>query len=314
MIKDNFKLFVKELIGKTINVSNITKNIIRDKFYIFCYHEVTDNPSIFQKKNKLFVSKNVFKKQINFLNQLFTIIDPDKLKFARNNENSALITFDDGYYNSFNEALNFLNKLEIKPLFFLNMSSIKDLVPLLPASIEYLKSNNNKFNNYIKKYKINEPVSLHIKPSQFINFENFIKLNNNQINIYQGKMVSFDFLKKKQKNNTFFIADHLYEHYNCLALNKNELTRLTKKNYEILKKFKNYINFFSFPNGVPNICFNKSNVYLIKKLKYKKAFSSGNSANLSSKKFLLDRINLNNDDDTLNKILLKIYRSTKIYK
>ena len=42
---------------------------------------------------------------------------------------------------------------------------------------------------------------------------------------------------------------------------------------------------------------------------YKKAFSSGNSVNNNSKKFLLDRINLNDEDNTYNKFLFKIFQS-----
>ncbi len=311
MITIKLKLLIKELIGKTINISNTTKNFTADKFYIFSFHEVTDNPSVFQKKNKLFVTKKVFKNQIKFIKRLFKIINPEELASNKNVKNSALITFDDGYFNSFNYALNILKKSKIVPIFFLNMSTIKNKIPLLPASIEYLELYYEKFNYFIEKYKLPKPISLNIKPSQFYTLNNYISYKKNKINHYQGKMIGFDYLKKKHQHKEFYIADHLYEHYNCLVLNNLELNNFAYKNKKILKKFNNYINIFSFPNGVPNICFNKKNVSWIKKLNYDKAFSNSNTANINSKKFLLDRISLTNDDDTFNKFLFKISRASK---
>lgn len=311
MINNNFKLLIKELIGKVINISGISNLITKDKFFVFCYHEITDNPSDFQKKNKLYVSKKNFKKQISFVKKLFNMIDPKDLNLDIKFKNSALITFDDGYKGSFNYGLNYLRKSKIIPIFFLNMSAIKKDVPLLPASLEFMDMNFDKYATYIKKFKISQPVSLNIKPTQFNFFEKYIKSNKKKINKYQGKMVNIENLKKEQFKNKFFISDHLYEHFNCLALTKKELIKLSKKNIRILKKFNNFLNFFSFPNGVSKICFNKKNVSWIKNLNYNKAFSSSNFANITNEKFLIDRINLNNDDDTYNKFMFKIFQSQR---
>ena len=122
-------------------------------------------------------------------------------------------------------------------------------------------------------------------------------------------MINLSYLKSIHNNKKFYIADHLYEHYNCVVLKKNELNNLIDKNNKILKKFNNFIKVFSFPNGVPKTCFNKENVNWIKKLNYKKVFSNANKANFNSKKFLLDRISLNDDDDTFNKFLFKILKA-----
>ena len=92
MLNNNFKIFLKEIIGKTISVSNLSNRITKNKFYIFCYHEVTDKPSPFQKRNKLFVSKKVFIKQIGFIKKLFKIIHPHELQSSLNLQNKALIT------------------------------------------------------------------------------------------------------------------------------------------------------------------------------------------------------------------------------
>ena len=309
MITNKLKLLIKELIGKTINITHTNKTLAANKFFIFSFHEITDSPSVFQKKNQLFVTKNVFKNQISFIKRLFKIINPQELILRENLKNSALITFDDGYFNSFNYALNILKKSKVVPIYFLNMSAIKSQIPLLPASIEYLELYYKNFNYFIEKYKLSKPISLSVKPSQFYKLNNYIESQKNKINHYQGKMINYDYLKTKQQNRDFYIADHLYEHYNCLILDKTEFNNLANKNKKILKEFNNYINIFSFPNGVPNICFNKKNVNWIKNLNYNKVFANSNTANSNSKKFLLDRISLTNDDDTFNKFLFKIFKA-----
>jgi len=311
MINADYKLFVKELIGKTINFQKIINNLTKDRLFIFCFHEITNKPSKFQEKNKLFVTEKNFKKQIGFIKKIFKIIKPSQLETKKKISSSALISFDDGYINSFIFGLKFLSAKKIVPIYFLNMSAIKFGIPLLPASIEFLEENFDKFDVFIRKNKLTKPVSLSINPKKFQKLNNFLKANYKKINNYQGKMIGYDQLKKYILKNSFFLGDHLYEHYNCKALNKKELYNLVKQNQKILKKFKNNLNYFSYPNGVYQKCFNKRNIEWLKNIKIKKTFGCSNSSNLNSGNFVLDRIGLNNDDNTFNKFLYKLLISKK---
>ena len=311
MIPDNYKIAVKELIGKSVNYQSSIKKLTKNRFFIFCFHEITNTPSKFQKKNKLFVTKDNFVKQIRFISKILKIINPKELLHNSNITQAALISFDDGYAGSFNFALKFLVKEKIIPIYFLNMSTIHLGIPLLPASLEYLEKNYEEYENFLEKNKIKKPFHLSIKPLQFQKLNDNFKLHSRKINAYQGKMVNTKFLQKNQNNKTFFIADHLYEHYNCLALNKIEVKNYSNKSLKLFKHFKNHINFFSFFNGVPNLCFNKKNIKWLKDLNYKKSFACGNTSNKNKNDFLQDRISLNNDDDNFNKFLYKILISIK---
>ena len=50
MMANKLKLLIKELINKTINISNTTKNLTVEKFYIFSLHEITDKIDVFLNK------------------------------------------------------------------------------------------------------------------------------------------------------------------------------------------------------------------------------------------------------------------------
>ena len=172
-------------------------------------------------------------------------------------------------------------KKKIVPIYFLNMSAIKYKIPLLPASIEYLEQNFQSFDKFVKKNNLSKPISLSINTRKFQKFKSYINKNSKKINKYQGKMVDYKKLKQLEIKKDFYIADHLYEHFNCKILDKNEFYKLTKRNQTILKKFKNNLKFFSYPNGVFNKCFDKQNINWLKNLKYKKTFGCSNASNLS---------------------------------
>lgn len=50
MMANKLKLLIKELINKTINISNTKKNLTIEKFCIFNLHEITDKLNVFLNK------------------------------------------------------------------------------------------------------------------------------------------------------------------------------------------------------------------------------------------------------------------------
>jgi peptidoglycan/xylan/chitin deacetylase (PgdA/CDA1 family) len=304
-MKNKLKLIFKEFIGLILRICNLVNINKKNKVYIFCFHEVTDYPSQFQKNCKLYVTKKNFIKQINYIKKNFNIIKYEDLN-NKNIKNSALITFDDGYLNSFNYGLNFLKKNSIKPIFFLNMSAFEKKIPLLPASIEYMQLKNDKFIKYIKKENIKYPISLNINPDQMQKFNSYINKNKRKIFQYQGMLLYKKNLKSDKKD--FDLGNHLYEHYNMKSLNNKQLKKQLNLNKKYLKKYKNFKNIMSIPNGVPKKCFNLRQIKFLKNNKILNIFSSANS-NYNYKNFLFDRISLNNEDNTHNKIIFKLFQS-----
>ena len=55
------------------------------------------------------------------------------------------------------------------------------------------------------------------------------EFNQNKILIYQGKTINFDFLSKKIDKKKFFVANHLFNHFNCKVLTEENLTESGKK-------------------------------------------------------------------------------------
>ena len=276
--------------------------IINNNFYTFCFHEITNNPSDFQRENDLHVTPVVFEKQIQFLKKIFR---NNKLKILDQN---FLITFDDGYHNSFIEGLDILSKQEIKPIYFLNMNTIKNNKPILSAEIIYLGRYSEIFKKFCLKNSIKKPYYLNINSKNYNNYKLIEEFDQNKILIYQGKTINFDFLSKKIDKKKFFVANHLFNHFNCKVLTEENLTEEYKKNKKILDKFQNSINYFALTNGQPSSCFDNDTIRHLNTCDVEYIFSSFGSNYFKNN--LIDRLVLNNDDDTEEKVKFKIILSS----
>jgi len=297
-IKKKLKTFLQSNINKK-QVNSLLNYIVSKHKFIFCFHEITNSPSEFQKKYDLYIKPDIFEKQIKSLIKIFS---EKKRNLILNQK--FLITFDDGYIGSFNEGLKICSDNKLKPIYFLNMHSIKQGNPLLSAQVLYLKEYSEKFNNFCKNYKIKSPEYINISTSRFLELckNNYIDLE--RINKFQGELISINNLSKLGKNKNLYLASHFYKHYNSIALNGNEFQTLLKKNYDNLKNYENFINFLAFTNGQPKTCFKPKHIKMLKKLNINFSFSSYGS--LFNNEFLFDRLVLDNSDATDESLKLKI--------
>ena len=111
------------------------KKILFNKKLIICYHNVIqDQLSKFQFEHNLYVTKEVFQKQIQILKEIIRLCNNKK----SNLKERLLITFDDGYKESFYNTLDYLNSNGIEPIYFLNMKSIIEEKPIISSAFTIL--------------------------------------------------------------------------------------------------------------------------------------------------------------------------------
>jgi len=277
------------------------------KLTIFMYHEVLDNPSKFCIDYNLNVKPRIFKKQIDWINQNYNIVNPQIL--LNTNllpENAALITFDDGFRGAFENGLSYLESKSIPSVMFLNMGHIIDKTPLISsAAIYFSKHCKDSLLSHEKK-----SFYLKVTPSRFQSIQKeFTSFEKKCIQDYQGSLADVNVLTKWDKSNLVYFGNHLYEHYNSTSMTTDEFAFSYTLNMQKLSYFKNYINFFSFPNGKPNICFNNQYVDIIKSFNCKKIFFSEGSINTNINNDLLDRIDFSDYERNILKMNFRIFLS-----
>tara|TARA_Y100000768_G_C23975731_1_gene682947 strand:- start:855 stop:1808 length:954 start_codon:yes stop_codon:yes gene_type:complete len=303
------KLFIKNTLKKIIIKSLnffifkfIINLIIKKNYFVFCYHEVTDDPSEFQKQYDLFVEKKNFEFQIDYICKNFNVPKSKKVK-----DQNFLITFDDAYEGSFDYGLRICEKNRIKPIFFLNMYSIENKKPLLSSHVLYLKKYSKEFTYFCNENFIKEPSYLNINPEQFKIFIKTYEYDIRDILKYQGPLINIKELEHFLKEDKFFVSNHLYEHYNSKSLSDDQFHELINMNEKKLSNYENHFKAFAFTNGQPSTCFDKKHVKKLRDLNFEFVFSSSNS--LYNDNFIFDRIVLTNKDNNEEQINYKIFIS-----
>jgi peptidoglycan/xylan/chitin deacetylase (PgdA/CDA1 family) len=275
----------------------------KQKLTIFLFHDVTDYPSEFAKQFNLYVTKRTFEKQIYWIKNNYTIINPEDLLYSRNfPNNSALITFDDGFKGAFLNGIKYLSINKIPSLMFLNMENILNNKPIISSTISFLSLYSNDFKDFNLTNKIDKPYHLTYNPELFkLATNKHSNFNYNDIIDYQGEIANFEIVNEFSNNNYVYYGNHLYEHWNSAQLKSIDFETLYKKNEIELKFFKNYINIFAFPNGQPKTCFNFLNLLSLFNLGVKIILYSSGGLNHNTNSFIYNRVALSeNENNKLN--------------
>ena len=89
---------------------------------VFLLHDVSNEPSPFTKENNLWVSTELFTKQMQFVSDNFNVISMENLLKGDVPKRAAVITFDDGYAGTFKNALPILDSIRLPCTIFMNMA------------------------------------------------------------------------------------------------------------------------------------------------------------------------------------------------
>ena len=285
----------------------------KNKITIFVFHEVNDNPSDYVKENNLNLTIDEFKKIVSLIENNYNLISPKIIDNKNNIDNSALITFDDGYLGVFNNALAYLEEKKIHSLHFLNMAPIIEKKANISSTIQYLEKFDNNFQKFIKKENIKKPCYLSISPQIFTKFLNeFGQLSKNNLNNilkFQGDLVDQDKLTYWDKSNYVHYANHLFDHWNTITLDGSNLESQYLQNFKYLKEYNSFINLFAFTNGQPDTCFNIENFNNLKKINPNFIFAASSGQNKISNKILLDRLGVSSIDIDEKIFFYKLLRS-----
>ena len=302
-----FKNKIKQYLSNIKISDSFFKKFIMNNFIVFLFHEITDNPSQYQKNTNISITPKNFKFQIEYIKNNFEIIDPKNLYLTKSYSKKALITFDDGFYGSITETLPYLEKNSINSIHFLNSDTLTGNISL--SGLKNLIKSEIKFE---KIFKDNEINYLNKENSiQFLNSINniLIKKEKNIINKHTGKFINYDQLLKLSKEYKYFtIANHLSNHFISSDLTLNDLSERFSKFDEILKNYNNYIDYFSYPFGQYKIHYNKkTNNHLLSN--HSKLIFSANPINYKLNKTLIHRVPIFNYLDTADKIKNQIILS-----
>jgi len=306
--RNNIKNFLGYIFSKTVAARRITRN----RLTVFAFHDVSDHPSKFTEEHGLCIPLNTFRMQCHWIKLNFNVVHPADLVSGKVlPKNAAIISFDDGFLGSFENGLTILEKLNLPSILFLNMASIINKTPIMSAVACYLDRSDSTFSSYAKRIGLHPPFHLTLRQSILTHFQDeYGSIDLDLVNQYQGHFADLDIVRKWDLNPLVCYGNHLYEHWNAVALSADEFEEQYKKNEDALQKLKNSVSLFAFTNGQPHTCFTKENVNTLKALGAGAAFSCFSGVNRNYKtNFLLGRISLGPNDNSSSRLWFRVARA-----
>ena len=276
-------------------------------YYIFYYHDVSNNPII---PENVKTSSERFYKEIQFLNRNYRSISLDEgFSLLRENylfkEKYFSICFDDGYLSILNNCHTFLKDLKIHHSIFLNTEALLDQKVWLDNVILF-----NLYKNYgeefleknllinIRNYKRNDSsldLASFLRENSSLEMRRKLLslkkkyLESKKIHINKSDLKSFD-------NNFCSFHNHSHRHLFLSNLTYTEQKDEINTAKKILKKIKAKNSFFAIPFG-DDKSFNSDTLDILQK-EYSGIIIKSNGFNKHIKKnglIFIERIGMNNN-------------------
>jgi len=298
------KQISKSLAGRTVRSVPALRKAFGHSLKVFLFHDVTDAPSRFAEEFGLAVPTGLFSRQISWIARNFEVIHPRALLGdAPLPENAALITFDDGFHGTLANGLQLLEKRGIPSVVFLNMQAIIEQRPMLSAVACYRERNLPRFDEYARAEGISRPLHLSGTPEIMRRLDrHFGPVDMVAVGEYQGPFADLELVNRFANSELAVYGNHLYEHWNATALKPAEFTEQYALNQRALAQFRNSVEIFAFPNGLPHTCYTETHVELLAGLGAKRVFAAVGGINRHPNDYVLGRMSVNardNDEDIL---------------
>lgn len=300
------------------------KYTTQNNITIFCYHRVADIPL---DTWKLSVSPSLFNKQVEYIKNHYCLMRTEEDWKITSNERAAIITFDDGYYDSYENALPILEKHGVPATFFVCTGNIDTDKEFWWDDLERIIFYSDKKDGHILIDGIDYDVSsmigktetcyrLHplLKRMQYQERNNFlVELSKTlgSTNRNYCRSLNSEQLLKLSGSSLITIGGHTVTH-SCLA---NET--LSDQEWEITESKKiiediigRKLEVFSYPFGQRED-FTADTVEIAKKTGYKKIFAAFEGlSNSAFQNGYIPRINIGQEKDYFDSIRLLRYYET----
>jgi peptidoglycan/xylan/chitin deacetylase (PgdA/CDA1 family) len=244
---------------------------------IFCFHEISDTPSEYQRGRKIFSSEATFAAQLAWIAERFQLISPKDLPALGGDRNlpeaAALITFDDAWAGAFTHGLPILAAQGVPALYFINTATI-DGDPDIGAVRLYERRRDGRS-------QLDVPLDVDSADDLLIRLRAAYAADDGFLS-FQGKTATpADLLPATEAPDVWF-GLHLHHHWDTTRISPALLAESLRLNAASLRVYPNVVAAFATPHGRP--------VTLPAGVDVGAVFLAGGAQNQSSKAAPLDRV------------------------
>jgi peptidoglycan/xylan/chitin deacetylase (PgdA/CDA1 family) len=242
---------IRTAIRKTVSLSgeyvdrkcSTLRTALTNGLSVFLFHNVSSEPSPFQRKTQSFTTPVVFREQIAWIRNRFTIIGADQLVqlggTARLPSNAALLTFDDCWSGIFEEAVPYLIHNQLPALCFLNMATIGGDPDF--AAVEY-------YERELGLQRARPPYDAQAA-AQRINAIRHRYVGDFKFAEFQGRTATLGDLRNAAASGLITFGSHLYHHWAVSDLTADAFCDSFVANRAALSAFGNQSAAIAIPYG-----------------------------------------------------------------
>lgn len=290
-MRTHIKSAAKAAVGWCGKLSPRLRSSINAGLTVFVFHEVSDTPSMFHSRFGLAVSRDLFRRQIEWISRNFQVVHASALENSDAlPSRAALLTFDDGFHGIFYNALPILDRLNLPSVVFMNMGHVRGGSPLLSAHVSLLEQKSPDFVSFCRARRLSSPLYLSVGPSVMESYHAAHDgLTYSEIEAYAGSMVDVAALHRWSASPRVTLGNHLYRHWNYNALTESEFCLEIQNNAKELAAFGHDGKLFAYTNGL-HPALDADHERLLRRLGITRAFTTACGVNRDRNAFFAGRV------------------------
>ena len=319
MLKHRFKQIIKKLLTYT-SLHRVVWIFLPKGVYVFNYHRIGEKDNCAFDREVFSCTTDAFEKQCLFIKKHFNVISLDELCVLREQKQEhkkkyAVITFDDGYIDNYQEAFPVLKKYNIPATFYVATNFVgNDLIPwwdeiayiLRKAEGKTYQLPNQKQTYYLKPNEIEAVISRIIYDAKRLDgitvidvlddirstfLEELSEFNTERHTLFMG----WNHLKEMVQNN-MKVGSHTLSHQVLSQLTEKEQKHELSQSKAIIEQYlSTSIDSVVYPVGRSH-CYTEKTCQLAQSVGYHFAFNNEpGRITLNSNSYDLNRFCIGSD-------------------
>lgn len=206
---------------------------------VFVFHDITDHPSKFSKSIGTHTPVSVFMRQLGWIMQDFDVVHPATVDQLREENRSAVLTFDDGYVGFRDEVVPILEELDLPAVVFVN-SDVLNGEPSAAAISHWcgITESDDRWCNSIPSTHRARVTSLQDSK----HWEDFWA--------HHGRFLTNSDLVALGDHSLICVGNHLANHWDTTGLTTAQFREEFTRGQNALGQFPNSLSWYSPPHGI----------------------------------------------------------------